>query len=82
MCTYITSTLFLCLCCIGVVVCFDERTYSVIEGEEVTIGISANRYFTSSFTVTAVHPDPGLLTCACMGGGGQVGRCVCLLLID
>ena len=42
----------------------------------MTIGISANRDFTSSFTVTAVHPDPGLFMCVCVcmgvcvGGGG------------
>ena len=43
----------------GVVVCFDETAYSVIEGEEVTIGITANRRFTSSFSLTVTHGDPG-----------------------
>ena len=43
----------------GVFVCFDETAYSVIEGEEVTIGITANRGFTSPFNVTVTHGDPG-----------------------
>ena len=51
---------------IAVVVCFNETSYSVTERGEVTVGISANRDFTSSFTVTVVHPDPGLFMCVSM----------------